>query len=205
MPQKKGAARERNFRSIALALFIAIIIIQTIVPFLGYITLGPVSITLLQITTAIAAITLGTRSGVIVGTVWGVIEFVRSWAAPTTPFAALMMHNPFASILARSLVGLFAGLTYVYFAKRMKHKQFGMAAAGFMASFTNTFFVLLFTWLGFMLFQTGFGGITGGAWVPFLLGIAGANGIPELIASTILTPLIATPLVIALKRNGHLD
>ena len=68
---------ERNknvFRMTIIAMLMAILIIQTFVPMLGYIPLGPINITIVHITVILAAILFGKKTGLVIGTVWGTLS-----------------------------------------------------------------------------------------------------------------------------------
>ena len=54
-------------------------IVQNLVPILGNIPIGPLSITLIHITVIVAAIVLGPVQGMIVGGIWGMITFIRAF------------------------------------------------------------------------------------------------------------------------------
>lgn len=185
-------------RLVWLSLFIAIIIVQSIVPFWGYITVGVVSITLIQLTVAISAILLGSRAGVLTGFAWGLLSFIRSWTSPASPLAVLMFHNPFIAILPRMLVGLFAEIVYNMIRKR-KGQVLAASLAGLTASVTNTILVLGLSAIFFIGFHATMGSISGGQWLWILVGIGTNNGIFEGIFSFIVTPIIVTPLL----RSSH--
>lgn len=59
--------KNKTFRSVLIALFCAIIIVQNFVPFFGYIPVGPLNLTTIHVTVIIAAIVLGPRDGAIIG------------------------------------------------------------------------------------------------------------------------------------------
>ncbi len=79
--------RKKTQRIAFLALFTAIIIIQNFIPFLGYIPLGPLNLTIIHITVIVAALVLGPKDGALVGGVWGMITFIRAFVWPTSPLA----------------------------------------------------------------------------------------------------------------------
>ena len=54
-----------------LALFIAIEAVMVMVPFLGFIPIGPLRATLLHVPVITAAIVLGTKQGCLIGLVFG--------------------------------------------------------------------------------------------------------------------------------------
>lgn len=75
----------KAFRLSILALFIAFVIIQNFVPFLGYIPVGALSLTTIQITVIVAAIVLGPTDGAIVGDVWGILSCIKAFTSPSSP------------------------------------------------------------------------------------------------------------------------
>lgn len=186
-------------RLVLLSMFIAIIIVQSLVPFLGYMTIGVVSITLIQLTVAISAILLGNRAGLMTGFVWGLLSFIRSWTSPSSPLEVLMFHNPFIAILPRVLVGLLAGIAYNVISKR-KNDILAASVSGLVASVTNTVLVLGLSAFFFIGFHATMGTVSGTQWIWILLGIAGNNGIFEGIFSFVVTPIIVTPLL----KSSHL-
>ncbi|GAK48424.1 putative membrane protein [Secundilactobacillus oryzae JCM 18671] len=186
--------RNRAYEISILALFIAIVVVQNVVPILGYIPIGPLTLVTIHITVSIAAITLGTRDGAIVGGVWGLITWVRAFTWPTSPMAVYVMVNPVISVLPRILVGVIAGLLFQALYKRI-HTTVALSLAGIAGALINTIFVL-----GFIYIFYQFGGIPLNklhidALMPYLIGVVGTNGIPEAILAGILVPLIATPLL----------
>ena len=101
--------KNKTFRSVLIALFCAIIIVQNFVPFFGYIPVGPLNLTTIHVTVIIAAIVLGPRDGAIVGGVWGLITFIRAYVWPTSPLATIVFVNPLVSIVPRILIGVVVG------------------------------------------------------------------------------------------------
>ena len=61
--------RERMRSFVLAAMFSALIIVMTVVPMTGYITVGPVEITTLHIVVAIGATILGWKYGALLGLV----------------------------------------------------------------------------------------------------------------------------------------
>ncbi|MER2180991.1 MAG: ECF transporter S component, partial [Desemzia incerta] len=81
--------KNKAYRIAVLGIFTAIILLQSFVPFLGYIPIPPLNPTIIHITVIIAAISLGTKEGMIIGGVWGVVRLIRAFAAPQTPLDPL--------------------------------------------------------------------------------------------------------------------
>ena len=67
----KRDSYQKTKRMVIMAIFIAIIIIQTLVPILGFIPLGIMNATIIHVTVAIGAILLGWKEGAGLGFVFG--------------------------------------------------------------------------------------------------------------------------------------
>ena len=189
-------SRNKTFRLVLRAILLAIIIVQAMVPWLGFIPLGFISLTIIHITVIIAAVVLGPKDGMVIGLFWGIATIVRAYAMPTTPFDTLVFTNPIISVVPRVLVGLVAGLFSTGFIKN-KSITISSAFAGVLGSLVNTVLVL-----GFMgLFYTGATadayGVDSALLFKTLAGVAAINGIPEAIGAGIITPLLAKALFAA--------
>ncbi|AXY25817.1 ECF transporter S component [Suicoccus acidiformans] len=190
----KDYSNKRTQRLVYEALFIALVILQTVVPFLGYIRIGPLSITLLPITVVLAAVWLGIRSGTLMGLAFGLSSLIRAWLVGN-PVERLAATNPLISVIPRVLMGLCVGLLASLLIKRgLKTRWIGIIC-GFMGAFLNTVF-----FLSAMALVHGndvisfFGGASSDTLWTVLAAIVVGNGIPEAIASALLTPLILIPL-----------
>lgn len=117
-----------------LAMFIAIIILQTSIPLIGYIPIGPLSITIISATVVIATILMGTLDGAIVGGAWGVLTFIRAFVWPTSPLATIVFVNPVVSVVPRILIGVVAGVTYQALRKRFKRQSVSISIAAVLGS-----------------------------------------------------------------------
>ncbi|MBK4776346.1 membrane protein [Enterococcus faecium] len=176
---------------------LAIIIVQAMVPWLEFIPLGFISLTIIHITVIIAAVVLGPKDGMVIGLFWGIATIVRAYAMPTTPFDTLVFTNPIISVVPRVLVGLVAGLVFHWIYQKNKSITISSAFAGVLGSLVNTVLVL-----GFMgLFYTGATadayGVDSALLFKTLAGVAAINGIPEAIGAGIITPLLAKALFAA--------
>jgi len=193
--------KNKTFRLALLGLFSAIIILQTTIPLLGLIPIGPLSLTIIQVTVIIAAVVLGPRDGAIIGGVWGIITFVRAYTFPTSPIAPIVFTNPLISVLPRILIGVVAGYLY-HKAFKNKMKDAGaMSIAGVAGSLTNTILVLGLIFVFYRNPYANYMEIDVSQLLPALLGIVGTNGVTEAILSGILVPVIAKPLLKANKNK----
>lgn len=192
--------KNKTFSLVILGMLSAIIIIQTTIPFLGYIPIGPLSLTIIQVTVIIAAIVLGTKEGAIVGGIWGLITFIRAFIAPTSPIAPIVFTNPLISILPRILIGVVAAFVFHRMLRGKFNETVRMSIAGVMGSLTNTILVLGLIYLFYREPYANFMQMNLEQLLPALLTIVATNGITEAILSGILAPIISKPLL-KLKRK----
>ena len=122
----------------------------------------------------IAAILAGPISGTAVGLIFGIFSMIQAALAPTGP-TDVWFTNPLLSILPRLFIGPGAWLVYSALKRWLIPSLF---AAGAVGSLVNTVLVL------------GMIGILGFVPWPLLGGIAVANGIPEMIASSLITAIV---------------
>lgn len=186
--------KKKTLRIALLALFTAIIILQNFIPFLGYIPLGVLNLTIIHVTVIIAALLLGPKDGAIVGGVWGTITFIRAFVWPTSPIAPIVFVNPLISILPRILIGVVAGYAFVWAKKSFHSKIFAASLASVLGSLTNTFLVLGQIYLFYRGQSQVMYGLDTAALMPYLLGLVLTNGIPEALIAAIVSPAVAVPL-----------
>lgn len=189
------------YQKVLYALFTAIIIVQNFVPFLGYIPIGPLNLTIIHVTVIIAALTLGPSGGAIVGGIWGGITFVRAFVWPTSPLAAIVFVNPLVSVLPRILIGVVAGYVFRWLTHKMRQQYLALGIAGLLGSLTNTFLVLGQIYLFYNGHSQALYQIDTKAMMPYLLGVIATNGIPEAIIAAIVAPLIAKPLMGRVRKG----
>ncbi len=67
-------SRNKTFRLVLRAILLAIIIVQAMVPWLGFIPLGFISLTIIHITVIIAAVVLGPKDGMVIGLFWELLQ-----------------------------------------------------------------------------------------------------------------------------------
>lgn len=189
--------KSKAYRLTIRGILIAIIMVQSMVPFLGYIPLFATSLTIIHITVIVAAVTLGTKDGMLIGLIWGLLTMVRAWTMPTTPIDTLIFTNPIVSVLPRILVGLVAGVVFTLIYKKTKQFYSASIVAAALGTLTNT--VLVLTTMGIL--YTGpvaeAYGTTPASLVSVLLVVVGTNGIPEMIAAMVITPLIVRAIFAA--------
>ena len=99
--QQRAQIRRLTRRSLLLVL----IVIQDLVPFLGNLPVGPLSITTMPITVAVIAALFGPLEGTLAGGVWGGLTFIRAFVYPSSALAPLLFTNPLISSSALSISG----------------------------------------------------------------------------------------------------
>ena len=189
------------------ALFIAVILLQSIVPWLGTLPLGAfavgAAVTIITYTVAIGAMVLGPKTGALLGFVWGAYSLWHAWASVPS-IGALIFRNPITALVPRIMVGLLTGYLYQKFVQQyeLKKQGPGLAILGSLSAVINTTLVLLITWLSFTVMDTSFTGIPNTNLAQWLIvSIAGFNGIFEIIAWAILVPLIGLPIMTYFKNR----
>lgn len=129
-----------------LALFMAIEAVLVMVPFLGFIPIGPLRATTLHIPVIIAAIVLGTKEGCLVGLIFGLFSLFNNTINPTvtsfafSPFISGNILSALIAIMPRVLIGFVSGEVY-----RLMKNRFptaGMFVSSFLGALTNTALVL---------------------------------------------------------------
>ena len=189
--------RDKLRKLILAAIFIALIVLLAFTPMLGYIKIGPLSITTIAIPVIIGAIVLGPWYGLLLGFVFGMTSFLQCFMGDAFG-AALVGISPVRTFLTcivpRMLVGLVSSMLFRLIMKRSTNSRsvavFVSALAG---SLTNTVFFLGF--LGLLFGQTDYiksmqvteSGATISL-VALLLSFAGVNAIAEAVAAAIIAP-----------------
>lgn len=192
---------------IMTTLFVAIVFVQTLIPWLGTMPLGAfvigASATIVQFTVALAGIILGPKYGAIVGFFWGMMSFFNALTHPGT-IGSLMFQNPFTALIPRILVGLVIGWLFNRFLRRRSVVVWaiGLGFLGVLAALINTVGVVLLTAVGFTVMHTNFTGIPNQHLLGWLISIVSFNAIFEVIVGFILVMVIGNVIVPVAARAG---
>ncbi|WP_269923841.1 ECF transporter S component [Enterococcus innesii] len=189
--------KSKTYRLVIRAILTAIIILQTMVPFLGFIPIGITSLTIIHITVIVAAIVLGTKDGMFIGLVWGIFTMIRAFTSPTTPLDIAVFTNPIISVIPRVLVGLVAGLLFTIIYKKTKKVVAASIVAAIFGTITNTVLVLSLMGTLYTSLVANTYGVDASALFVTLGGIAVTNGISEVITAAVLTPILVKALFAA--------
>lgn len=187
------------------AIFVAILLLQTFVPNIGYIHLLPglPAITTVPLTVAIYSCLMGVRAGTLFGLFWGITRFIMAYLQPTDMVTILLFQNPLIAIIPRVAAGFIPGMIE----KRFGNKNAKLSAflAGILTSLTNTLLVIVLASLIFAhdpASLTRYMNISNSSQplIVILLVALGVNGIAEMIFTGVLTPIILPALKLIRKR-----
>lgn len=189
------------------ALFSAIIIIMAFTP-LGYIPLGVINATIIQIPVIIGSLFCGPKQGAFLGFLFGFTSFLKNTILPATLSAFVfspvlaggmfgirgMLCSTFICFVPRILVGVLPYYIYKGLKRVSKWKTINFAIAGVIGAFTNTFFVMGSIYILYKDEYAAAQGIDPAAVLGVIGGIIGFNGVIEAILSGILVSAIGVVL-----------
>lgn len=195
----KSSAMKRNLTIAQLGVLSALIIVMTFVPYVGYISYGALSITLLHIPVIIGACVLGAKGGSILGAVWGITCIIKAVMAPPSPLEGIIFRNPLVALIPRILAGAVAGLVFTLVAKKDKSKHIASALGAICGCLINTIFVMGSIYLLYGeshgaelgIASVNFGGLTN-----YILAAFTVNAIIEIVVAVV----IAIPVSLALRK-----
>ena len=192
--------RNKKTKNLAyMSLFVAIEVLMVMVPFLGFIPIGPLRATTLHIPVIIAGIVLGKKQGSFVGLVFGIMSLIINTVSPTitsfvfSPFISGSLWSLVIAIVPRVLIGFVAGAIYELLKDR--HQIVAMVLGSFFGALTNTVLVLG----GIYLIFGGQYALAIGqdfqALLPYFIGIITTNGLLEAGVGTVISVLVAKVLI----------
>lgn len=180
-----------------LALFIAVELVMTSIPFLGFIPLGAINATTLHVPVILAAILLGKKEGMIVGFVFGFMSMMRNTLSPAatsfvfSPFVEIGgIHGGWQSLIItfipRMMIGYSSGLLYELLEKSKINENIKIGFCAIFGSLCNTILVMSGIYLFFGSAYAQVMNIAYDALITFVLGVISTNGIAEAIIAAIL-------------------
>ncbi|MCO0832178.1 ECF transporter S component [Fructobacillus sp. W13] len=187
----------KNQHFVLTTIFVAIILLQSAVPFLGYLPLGAffigASAVILPATVALAAIVLGPKSGATVAFFWGTFSMVRALLHPGT-FGSLLFSNPLIAYVPRLLIGLLIGLLAKRFLQN-KTSSLRLFSLGGLSALINTSVTILLSWLSLTVLPTNAYGIPSDHLLFFIASALALNFIFEVIANGVITMVVGRDIV----------
>ena len=187
-----------NVRALTiLALMTALVVIFSFTP-IGSIPIGPLVITLNTIPVAIAAIALGPKGGLIMGSVFGLLSFLQCLGigVPSGMGATLFAISPALAFIQRfvprALDGYLVGVIFRACEKKMG--KWACFLAGFCTAFLNTAFFMSALVLLFGNTEYVRNLMNGRDVLAFIVGFVGVNAVVEMITSTLIAGFVGTAL-----------
>jgi uncharacterized membrane protein len=191
---------------VKVSLFVAIIVLMAITPFLGYIPLGFTRATIIHVPVIIGSIILGPIYGAFLGFVFGLTSLINNTFNPTvtsfvfTPFYSLGTYSGnFWSLIICFLPRILVGIVPHYVFKGMKkfkdNDVLALSVAGVAGSLTNTLLVMNFIYLFFGKSYAEIKDVTISTLYGVIISVIAINGIPEAIVAGVLTVAICKALM----------
>ena len=183
-------AKKSTHDMVLAAVFAALIVVMTVVPYTGYIAYGGIEITTLHIVVILGSLFLGWKYGCFLGAVWGVTCMLRAFTNPI--WITMGFTNPLIAVLPRILVGLIAGALFLGLRKLKMPDIPAAVIAAVVTTILHTCMVL--TALYLLGDPTGgAGGDTASFAVIFrsiFMSLIAVNGLIEVIGAGVLVPLL---------------
>ena len=174
-------------RMTVISILSAVSIVLSMIPFVGYIPLGPVKATIMHVPVIIGAVIEGPVVGAAVGLIFGLTSLFKAFTEPTITSFCFM--NPIIS----------AYYVYTGIHKLTKRIYLSGFIAGVVGSLTNTIGVM---GLIYVLYADRYMKAIGqaGNAGKYILTVCGMNGIPEAIVAGILTAAVAVAMIRKSKK-----
>ena len=199
--------RKQLIELVLTALFAAIILIMAFTP-LGYIPLGVINATIIQIPVIIGALFCGPKKGAALGFLFGFTSFLKNTLTPATLSAFVfspvlagtmfgvkgILYSTFICFVPRILVGLVPYFVYVGMNKFCKLQAINFALAGVLGSFVNTLLVMGSI---YFLYKDAYAeaiGVAPEAVLGTIGGVISFNGVIEAILSGVLVTALGLAL-----------
>ncbi len=198
------------------ALFATLIILMAFTP-IGYISIGPVKMTLLTLPVAVGSIVLGTRSGIILGTLFGLTSFYTCFGldafgntilnldypaiamSPDIHFSISPILCAIMCIAPRFFCGFLPAIIYKAISKNgTKNTMIAIPVAAASTAIINTVLFITSLWAFYNYSLTELLG-TNNLFTLFAT-IAGINGLIEIAVNIVIGTAICKPLIEVKKK-----
>ncbi len=207
LPNSENAVntRSRTLRLTQLAMLSAIIIVMAFTP-LGYLKVGPLSITFLTIPVVLGAILMSPIDGAILGAVFGATSFAQCFGLDvfgTTLFTISPVYTFILCFLPRILIGIISGYVLKGLVKIRVNQAVSFALSALAGALTNTVF-----FVGFLLLlfgQTGYIKSFGDNVIAIIGVLVTTNSLIEAVICTVIVTILAKALTVVLKQTRHYD
>ncbi len=206
-----STSNEKTKKLARLAIIIAIQLILTFTPFIGYIPLGFTRATIIHIPVIIGSLLLGPGCGAVLGFVFGLTSLYTNTFSPTitsfvfTPFYSVdgnsgNLLSLVICFVPRILVGVVPYYAFKLLKSTKLNNKINYAICGLLGSLTNTLLVMNMIYLFFGESYGSVKNIAADALYSVILSVILINGVPEAIVAAILTSVVVS----AVNRKGQL-
>lgn len=189
-----SAQRRLNVRKMTvIGVLSAISIMMSMLPFIGYIPIGPTKATIMHIPVIIGAIIEGPVVGATIGLIFGLTSLWNAMTQPT--ITSIFFLNPLVSILPRVLIGVVAYYVYQGIYKISKKVYAAGFMAGLIGSLANTVGVLGMIYVLYAdkyMERIGQAGADAGK---CLFTLAATNGVPEALVAALIVSAVSVSLI----------
>ena len=208
--------RKKTSDLVLTAAFLAILILLTSVPFLGFIPIGPINATTLHIPVIVASIVLGPKRGAFLGFCFGIISMIRNTIIISplsfvfSPFVAPLGETGMGSwkailvvLIPRILIGVLPFFVYKACKKLFKQRAKGIQLfiAGISGGLINTIITMNMIYFLFQKEYASVIGESGRAIYAAILSVIFAQGVPEALVAGIATAAVAAVLLRLTKKE----
>lgn len=184
-----------------MALLTALLLVLYYTP-LGYLQVGPLSMSFLTIPVAIGGMTLGPVGGTLLGLVFGLTSFLDALAGKSAMGAALVSVSPVATFVvcvgARVLMGFCSAMLFAAAKKLMPKREKTACAIGAVAApMLNTVFfmgLLVLLFYGSDYVQNLAASLGAGNPLMFIVLLVGVQALVEWVACGVLATAVSVPL-----------
>lgn len=199
--------RRKNSELVLTGLFAAIIIIMAFTP-LGYIPLGVINATIIQIPVIIGSIFCGPKKGAFLGFLFGFTSFLKNTITPATLSAFVfspvlagnmfgikgVFYSTFICFVPRILVGILPYYIYKGMRKISAWKTLNFSVAGIIGAFTNTLLVMGAIYVLYREPYAAAQKVSEAALLGVIGGVIGFNGLIEAILSGVIVSALGVVL-----------
>ena len=193
---------------VQMSIFAALIFVLAFTPGIGYIPLGFINATIIQIPVIIGALFCGPKKGAFLGFLFGLTSFIKNTIMPSTVSAFVfspvlaasmfgfkgVLYSTFICFVPRILVGVLPYFVYIGMNKFCKVKVVNFAVSGVLGAFVNTLLVMGSI---FILYKDAYAqamGMDPSAVLGAIGGVISFNGVIEAIVSGVIVSAVGLVL-----------
>ena len=204
---------KKTSEMVKMALFIALIILLSVTP-LGYIPLGAINATTIQMPVIIGAVLFGWKKGAVLGGVFGVTSLIKNTLQPNltsfvfSPFVPVFGEESGSlwaiviSLFPRIMIGVVAAAVFSLLVKLKLNKTVSSAIAGFCGSLANTVLVMGGIYVFFGESYSAAKDIAYNALMATVSATITGAGITEAIVSAVVCGAVCTALIKYSERKS---